>query len=356
MRMFSKIAAVALSLGVAGAASADVKIQGAGATFPDPLYQRMIGEYIKAKPDVKIDYQAIGSGGGIKAITSKTVHFAGSDAPLSKKEIEAAGGGDGLVEIPTCAGSVVPAYNVPGVNQPLNFTGELLADIFMGKVGKWNDAKIAAINPGVALPDLAITPAWRTDGSGTNFVFTNYLGTQSEEFKTTVGVGKAVKWPVGQGGNGNAGVAAIVQQSAGALGYVEQNFAEQNKIPFGAVKNKAGKFVKASGESVSAAGAGAADKLKGNLLAADIWNQDGEGAYPISAFTYVIVYKDLRTAQNAEQAQALADFLWYVTHDGQKLAPSLGYAPLAEPVQKKVEEALKSLNHGGKAVTPVAVR
>jgi phosphate transport system substrate-binding protein len=331
------------------AAAQEVRIQGAGATFPNPLYQRWVADYQKAHPTVKIDYQSIGSGGGIKAITEKTVDFAGSDAPLNKKEIEAMGGADAVVEVPSCAGAVVPAYNLPGVGE-LKFTGEALAGIFAGTITKWNDAKIAAANEGVTLPDMAIVPAWRTDGSGTTYVFTSYLATQSESFKSTVGAGKQVKWPAGQGGKGNEGVAAVVQQTRGAIGYIEQNYATANKIPFGAVKNKAGTFVKASEASVAAAGEAAAAGMKGTVLAANIWNQPGEQAYPISAFTYLIVYKDL-SALKKEQATALGDFLWWASHEGQQSTPgSLGFAPLAPAVQQKVAEALGTLTYQGRPV------
>ncbi len=328
----------------------DVRLQGAGATFPNPLYQRWVSEFQKSHPTVKIDYQSIGSGGGIKAITEKTVHFAGSDAPLSKKEIEALGGAAKVLQVPSCAGSVVPAYNLPGVTAEVKFTGEVLAEIFQGKISKWNDAKLTALNPGVALPDLAITPAWRTDGSGTTFVFTNYLATQSETFKGSIGTGKQVSWPAGQGGKGNEGVAAVVQQTKGAIGYIELNYAVANKIAFGLVKNPSGKFVKASAETVSVAGEGAAGSLKGSVLAADIWNQKGDDAYPISSFTYLIVYSDLANVKSTDEARALSEFLWWSTHEGQTMASSMDYAPLSKGVQAKVSEALKAITYQGKPV------
>jgi phosphate transport system substrate-binding protein len=331
--------------------AAEVRLQGAGATFPNPLYQRWVGEYQKTHGDVKIDYQSIGSGGGIKGITDQTVDFAGSDAPMNAKELEAAGGKANIVEVPSCAGGVVPAYNLPGVKE-LNFTGELLADIYIGKVSKWNDPKIAAVNPGVKLPDLAITPVSRTDGSGTTFVWTNYLATQSEEFKGNIGAGKQVKWPVGQGGKGNEGVTQVVQQTAGAIGYIELAYANQNHIAFGAVRNKSGKFIKASPESISAAGAGAVEHMSGTILAADIWNQPGDAAYPIASFTYLIIYKDLKNVKSPTQAQALVDFLWWASHDGQKFAAELDYAPLAGPVLKKIESALGGVTFQGKAIKP----
>ena len=342
---------VAVTTGLAATASAEVRIQGAGATFPHPLYQRLVVEYQQLHPDIQIDYQGIGSGGGIKSITDKTVLFAGSDAPLKKSEIEKAGGADNLIEIPSCAGGVVPTYNLPGINADLKFTGELLADIYMGKVAVWNDPAIAKLNPGVTLPASPITPVWRTDGSGTTFVWTNYLCTQSDEFLQTIGKGKSVAWPLGQGGKGNQGVTQAVQQTVGAIGYVEEGFADHNDLPYGPVKNKDGQFIKASPDTVSQAGGGAADGMSGNLLAANIWDQPGEKAYPIASFTYLIVYKDLNNADNIEQAQAMLDFLWWATHDGQQFAPELDYAPLAEPVQKKVEQALKMVTYKGQKLS-----
>jgi phosphate transport system substrate-binding protein len=331
---------------LATSARAEVRLQGAGATFPNPIYQRWVTEYQKTNPEVKIDYQSIGSGGGIKGITEKTIDFAGSDAPMSKKEIAAAGGE--IVHIPTVAGAVVPAYNLQGVTD-LNLSGPVLADIFTGKITKWNDLRIAELNDGKSLPDAAITPVWRTDGSGTTFVFTNYLATQSAEFKNTVGMGKQVKWPLGQGGKGSEGVAAAVQQTPGAIGYVEANYATANKIPFAAMKNSAGKFVKATAQSVSAAGEGAIDKMD-KSLAVDIWNQPGDAAYPISAFTYIIVYKDLGYLKDQNKAKSLVAFLKWATSDGQGMAGEMDYAPLSDGVKKKVSEAIDSLSWQGQAV------
>jgi len=350
--LLKKTAALVLALGASVVSAQNVQLQGAGATFPNPLYQKWVTEYQKAHPTVKIDYQSIGSGGGIKGITEKTVDFAGSDAPLSADELKALGGADNVVQIPSTAGGVVPAYNLKGIND-LKFSGEILADIYLGKITKWSDAKIKALNSGVTLPDVVITPAWRTDGSGTNFVWTNYLATQSEDFKGAIGVGKSVKWPVGQGGKGNDGVAAIVQQSAGAIGYIEQSYADQNKIPYASVKNKAGKFVKASPKTVSVAGAGAVDKMTGNVIAADIWNQPGDEAYPVASFTYLIVYKDLNNVKSREQAGTLVDFLNWAIGAGQDFSESLDYAPLASGVRTKDVAALKAITYKGAAV-PVA--
>jgi phosphate transport system substrate-binding protein len=329
----------------------ETRLKGAGATFPAPFYKRLVVVYQDIHPGVMIDYQSIGSGGGIRAITDNTVHFCGSDAPMSEKELQATGGAENIVEIPSCAGGVVPTYNVRGITDSLNFTGELLADIYLGKVSKWNDPAIVELNPDVTLPDLAITPVWRTDGSGTTFIFTNYLATQSPDFVSTIGMGKQVQWPVGQGGKGNEGVTAVVQQTVGGLGYVEQSYADNNQLLYGKVKNKDGKFVKASPETVSKAGAGAAAGMQGHILAADIWNQPGEEAYPIASFTYLIAYNDMNNLPDKQSAQQLADFLWWVTHDGQRYAAELDYAPLAPEVQAKVEEALKGITYQGQPLT-----
>jgi phosphate transport system substrate-binding protein len=326
------------------------RLQGAGATFPAPFYKRLVVVYQGIHPDVLIDYQPIGSGGGIQAIKDKTVDFCGSDAPMNKKELEAVGGEESIVEIPVCAGGVVPTYNVPGVTGALKFSGKLLADIYLGKVSRWNDPAIVAVNAGVALPDSAITPVWRTDGSGTTFIFTSYLSTQSEEFASTVGLGKQVQWPFGQGGKGNEGVTAVVQQTAGGIAYVEQSYAENNRLLSGEMQNKSGKFVRASAESVSEAGAEPAAKMQGHVLAADIWDQPGEKAYPIASFTYLIVYKDLRNLSSKHSAQDLVSYLWWATHEGQTHATELGYAPLALEVRGKVEQALKTLNYKGEVL------
>lgn len=332
-------------------ARAQVRLQGGGATFPAPIYQTWISEYQKIHPDAKIDYQAIGSGGGINGIIDKTFDFAGSDAPMGKKEIAKAGGPRALVEIPTVAGAVVLAYNLPELQGTLKLDGPTISEIYLGGIKSWNDPKIAALNPGAALPNMPITPVHRTDGSGTNFIFSNYLCTQSQEFNNKVGSGKSVEWPGGAGGPGNAGVTQVVQTTKGSLGYIELAYALQNKISFADLKNKDGKFVKATPESVAVAGEDAAANMKGTILAANIWNQAGENAYPISAFTYIIVYKDLDYLKDAARATALAEFLHWATSDGEKLAAGLDYAPLTESIQKKVAAALGELTWNGKPVT-----
>jgi phosphate transport system substrate-binding protein len=336
-----RTAALGLVALTATLSNADVRLQGSGATFPNPIYQRWVTEYGKAHPNVKIDYQSIGSGGGIKAITEKTVDFAGSDAPLSKKELQAVGAP--VVHIPTVAGAVVLAYNLPGLDGELKLSGPVIAEIFMGKISRWNDPKIVELNSGLTLPNSAIVPVYRTDGSGTTYVFTNYLATQSDDFKGTVGMGKQVAWPTGQGGKGNEGVAAGVQQSEGSIGYMELNYATANNISFALLQNKAGSFVKASPESVAAAGASAVDQMQ-ESLAVNIWNQNGAEAYPIAAFTYIIVYKDLANIQDPAKRAALVDFLKWSLTDGSKLAADMAYAPLAQPVQEKAIGVIGTLS------------
>jgi phosphate transport system substrate-binding protein len=347
-----KAAAVAVVAVSATVASAQTRLNGAGSSFADPIMQRWVGEYQKAHPDVQVNYTGNGSGAGVKGITEKTLDFGASDAPLNTKEIDAMGGADKVVQFPVTAGGVVPAYNLPGVTGEVKFTGEILADIYLGKIKRWNDAKLTAINSDIKLPDLPITPGYRTDGSGTTFVWTSYLSTQSEEFKGKVGASKSVQWPagVGQGGAQNAGVAAIVQQTPGGIGYVEQAYADKNKIAYGSVKNKNGKFIKASPAAVSAAGAGAVEMMKGAVIAADIWNQAGDASYPISAFTYVIVYKDLGNLKSDAQAKALVGFFRWAVSDGQALSTDMDYAPLADGVKKKVGDAMGVLSFGGKPV------
>jgi phosphate transport system substrate-binding protein len=353
MNLISKLA-LALVGGlsfVSSAAIADVKLSGAGASFPAPLYQRWVTQFQEKYPTIKIDYQSSGSGAGIKAITDKTVNFAGSDAPLSTKQIEALQGA-AVVQFPATIGAVVPIYNLPGVSSDLNFTGELLSEIFAGKISTWNDAKIAALNPDVTLPATTITPAWRTDGSGTTFVFTNYLASQSPSFKETIGTGTQVQWPVGQGGKGNPGVTAVVKATAGAIGYVELNYATANSLTFGAVKNNAGKFVKASTASISEAAKAAATELKGPVMASNLWNRDGEATYPIAAFTYLIAYQDLSALESKAHAQALVDFFAWGVTEGQKTGQTMDYGPLAPDVQAKVLATLAGFTYKGETLVP----
>jgi phosphate transport system substrate-binding protein len=346
--MIRKAAAFALAccLSAVGSVFGDIQIQGGGATFPNPLYQRWVADYQSAHPDVKIDYEPIGSGGGIKGITDKTFDFAGSDAPMGKKDMAAVGGADNVVEVPSCAGAVVLAYNLPDLKSDLRLDGPTLAGIFMGTIANWSDPAIKALNPDVTLPDLAITTVHRADSSGTNYVFTNYLSTQSDDFKTKVGAGKQVQWTGGQGAAQNIGITNSVKQTSGAIGYIELAYAIQNKIPFALLKNKDGNFVKASPDTVSQAGEGALAQMD-KSLAVSIWNQTGKDAYPISSFTYLIVYKDLSALKDQAKAKALVDFLKWAMTDGEKTAPQLDYAGLSDGVQKKVMEQLDTITFGG---------
>ena len=350
IRLF-KAATVLLAMS-STAVLADTRLQGAGSTFVNPMMQRWVSEYQVQHGDTKIDYESTGSGGGVKAFLDKTGDFAASDAPLNKKELVKAGGAEKIIEFPVIAGGVVPAYNLPGVNTEVKFSGPVLADIFLGKLAKWNDPQIAALNPGVNLPDSTITPAWRTDGSGTTFIFTSFLSTQSTDYKSNVGAGKQVKWPAGTGGKGNEGVAAVVEQTVGGIGYIEQAYADENHITYGSVQNKAGQFVKSSPDSISKASEVAAHEMQGNLLVANLWNQNGQDVYPIAGFTYTFIYKDMNNIKSQEQAQALVNFLAWATHDGQKFAPDMHYAALSENARTQISQAMSMLTYGGNALHP----
>ena len=320
----------------------EVVINGAGATFPYPIYSKWVSEYQKVKPNVKINYQSIGSGGGIKQITERTVDFGASDAPLTDEQLSKA---PGLLHIPTVLGAVVPTWNLPGVNE-LKFTGDVLADIFLGKITKWSDKRIAELNPGVKLPDIPITVVHRSDGSGTTFVFTDYLSKVSKEWETKVGRGTSVKWLTGVGGKGNEGVTGVVKQTPGAIGYVELIYAEQNKLPHGAVKNKDGNFVKATLDSVSKAAGGAAAAMPEDLRVS-ITDAPGHDSYPISAFTYWLVYKE---QQDLAKAKAMLEFMWWALHEGGAYARELQYATLPPEVLAKAEAKLRSVTYQGKPV------
>jgi phosphate transport system substrate-binding protein len=328
----------------AGSAGGNIDIQGAGATFPYPLYSKWVAEYQKRNPRVRVNYQSIGSGGGIKQILERTVDFGASDAPMNDGEMAKVQGR--LLHVPSTLGAVVLAYYLPGVESGLKLTPETVAGIFLGEITKWNDPKLAADNPGVALPGDAITVAYRSDGSGTTAVFTDYLAAVSPAWKEKVGAGKSVKFPIGMGAKGNEGVAGQVKTTPGTIGYVELAYARQTGLSYAAVKNAAGKSVSPSPESVSAAAAGFAARMPEDLRR-NIVNPDGEDAYPISAFTYLLVYADM---PEGEKTKALVDFLWWALHDGQKLGVDMDYAPLPAEVVTRAEAALKSITAGGKPV------
>lgn len=318
----------------ATSASGTVQINGAGATFPYPIYSKWFAEYNKLHPDVRINYQSQGSGAGIRQLLAGTVFFGATDQPMKEDQMAAAS--STVLHFPTVLGAVVPVYNLPGISQELKFTGPLLADVILGKVKKWNDAAIAKHNPGLNLPATDITVVHRSEGSGTTFVWADYLGKVSPEFKKTVGVDSSLKWPVGVGGKGNEGVAGLVQQTPGALGYVELVWASQNKIAFGAVQNSAGTFVKASVDSVTAAAAGAAANMPADFRVS-ITNAPGDTAYPIASFTWLLLHQN---PSDKKQARTMVEFMRWALTDGQKYARDLGYAPLPQSV---IDMELKAL-------------
>ncbi len=310
--------------GTAPAAAASIQINGAGATFPYPIYSKWFEEYGKTHPNVKINYQSIGSGGGIKQLTAQTVFFGATDGPMSDEQLKSAPGP--ILHFPTVLGGVVPIYNLPGVTSQLRFSGPVLAGIYLGQITKWNDARIAKENPGVNLPATDIAVVHRSDGSGTTYIFCDFLSKVSPEYKSKVGVNTSVSWPAGVGAKGNEGVSGLVQQTPGAIGYVELIFALQNKIPFAAVQNKAGAFVTASLESVTAA---AANVKMPDDFRISITNAEGNDAYPIASFTWMLLYQN---PQDTERAKIMADFLKWALSDGQKDAAALHYAPLPKSV------------------------
>jgi len=320
-------------------AFAALLINGAGATFPFPLYSKWFAEYDKQHPGEQFNYQSIGSGGGVKQITEKTVDFGASDAPMTNAELAKA---PGVVHIPMVLGAVAVVYN--GAPAGVKLTGEAVADIFLGKITRWNDPKLQAIPGQPKLPDVAITVAHRSDGSGTTAVFTDYLAKASPEWRSRVGAGKSVKWPTGLGGKGNEGVTGTVKSTPGAIGYVELAYAKQNALTMASIKNADGNFVAPSIESTSAAAAGVDMPADYRV---SITNAKGHDAYPIASFTYILLYKD---QADATKGKAIVQFLWWAIHDGQKLAGPLDYAPLPKPVVTKVEHTLRTITAGGKAV------
>ncbi len=330
------------SAAAGGSSSQGVALTGAGATFPYPIYSKWFSDYAKAT-GVKINYQSIGSGGGIKQLSEQTVDFGASDAPMSDAELAKAKGG-AIVHIPTVIGAVVVTYNLPEVTQPLKLTGELVADIFAGKVAKWNDARIAALNPGVSLPSRDILVVHRSDGSGTTYIFSDYLSAVSPSWKAAPGKGKELQWPVGLGGKGNEGVAGQVKQTPGAVGYVELAYATQNRLPTAALRNANGEFVAPTIDAVTAAAAGAAGTLPANTdYRVSIVNAPGQGAYPIASFTWLLAYRNMADATKAKQ---LSEFLAWALHDGQQLAATLDYAPLPAVMVTRLDSVVASLATG----------
>ena len=326
----------------AGGGAGAVRLNGAGATFPYPLYQKWLSEYGKANPNIRIDYQSIGSGGGIKQIQEQTVDFGASDAPMKHEDLKKAPGE--ILHIPTVLGAVVLTYNLQGISQPLRFSPDVIADIFLGKIKRWDDPRIKADNPGVNLPTANITVVHRSDGSGTSAVFTDYLSKVSPEWKAKVGTGTSPQWPIGIGGKGNEGVTGQVKQTPNTIGYVELAYAVQNKLPVALIKNQAGNFVEPSLEAVTAAAAESVGNTPEDLRVS-ITNAAGANVYPIASYTYILAYKDQKYAN---KGKALVDFLWWGIHDGEKFAKDLQYAPLPEEIVKRAEAKINSITSGGK--------
>lgn len=321
-------------------------LTGAGATFPAVLYTKWFNEYAKLT-GVQVNYQSIGSGGGIKSVSDQTVDFGASDAPLTDDQLKAAKGGE-LLHIPTALGAVVVTYNLPGLSQSLKLNGDTVAGIYLGNIKKWNEPALVADNPFLAQVDKSIVVIHRSDGSGTTNIFTDYLGAVSPAWKSRVGTGTSVNWPVGLGAKGNEGVSGEVKQTAYSIGYVELIYALQNKLGVGLVKNRAGSFVEPKIDTVSAAAAGIADSIAADLRAS-IVNADGKDAYPISGFTYQLVYANIT---DKAKAIAISRLLWWEIHEGQHFNSALGYAPLPEGIVKKAEDKILSISSGGERAFP----
>jgi phosphate transport system substrate-binding protein len=333
--------AVLLCLALALPALAQTTLNGAGATFPYPIYSKWFSEYRNLHPNIQFNYQSIGSGGGIRQVIAGTVDFGASDGPMTDQQLAEAQKalGTRVLHMPTVLGAVVPAYTIPGVSAELKFTPDALAGIFLGKIAKWNDKAIASVNPDVKLPDQDIVVIHRSDGSGTTYIFTDYLSKVSSDWQSQVGKGTSVKWPIGLGGKGNEGVAGMIRQMQGGIGYVELIYAVQNKIPYGSMKNAAGNFVKASLESVTAAAASV------TTMPADfrvsITSAPGKDAYPISSFTWLLIPEK---SKDPNKGKILADFLNWMADDGQKMTSQLSYAPLPENVVQKEKAAIKQVH------------
>jgi len=309
---------------LASCASAQTTLNGAGATFPYPIYSKWFSEYHTLHPEIQINYQSIGSGGGIRQVQAGTVDFGASDGPMTDEQI--AQSKVKVLHVPTVLGAVVPAYNIPGVSADIKFTPDVLADIYLGKITKWNDGRITKVNPGVNLPDQNITVVHRSDGSGTTYIFTDYLSKVSPDWKSNVGKSTSVKWPVGIGGKGNEGVAGSLRQLPGSIGYIELIYALQNKIPFGVMQNSSHNFVKASLQSTTAAAAGV--KMPADFRVS-ITNPPGKDAYPIASFTWLLVPTH---PADANKGAILKQFLFWMLDQGQGMVEALSYAPLPKDV------------------------
>ena len=325
-----------------GGGGGGVDLTGAGATFPYPLYSKWTSDYVEEK-GIRINYQSIGSGGGIQQLLARTVDFGASDAPMNDAEL--ARGNAPILHFPMTLGAVAVSYNLPSVQQPLRLAGDVVADMFLGRITRWNDPRIAATNPGVTLPDEALLPVHRSDGSGTTYVFTEYLSAVSSPWQSGPGTGKDVAWPTGIGAKGNEGVAAQIKSSPGTVGYIEAVYANQNRLPKAAIRNRSGNFVEPSPEATTAAAASVADTLSESTdYRISIIDAPGEQAYPISSFTWILVYRD---QPDSVKARKLVDFLRWAVTDGQQAATALDYGPLPQQMRDRLVQRLDSVRVGG---------
>jgi phosphate transport system substrate-binding protein len=325
---------IVCSILLAGCAFAQTTLNGAGATFPYPIYSKWFSEYHKEHSNVEVNYQSIGSGGGIRQVQAGTVDFGATDGPMSDEQI--AQSKVKVLHVPTVLGAVVPAYNIPGVTGEVKFTPDALSGIFLGKISKWNDKAITAANPGVNFPDQNITVVHRSDGSGTSYIFTDYLSKVSSDWQGTVGKGTSVKWPVGIGGKGNEGVAGTIRQLPGSIGYIELIYALQNKIPYGIVKNSSGQFVKATLDSTTAAAVGV--KMPADFRVS-ITNPPGKEAYPIASFTWLLIPLN---PPDASKGKMVKDMVLWALDNGEPMASSLSYAPLPKEVAAKAKATVSA--------------
>jgi phosphate transport system substrate-binding protein len=339
--MRTRVIALASCLTAVAGLAAALSLTGAGATFPYPMYSKWFNQYQKLHPDIEINYQSIGSGGGIKQVTEGTVDFGASDGPMNDKQIAEfkQKRGCDVLHFPTVLGADVPTYNIPGVAAVLNFTPDALAGIFLGKITKWNDSEIQKANPKVKLPNNDLVVVHRSDGSGTTYVWVDFLSKISPEWKQKVGVGTSVNWPVGLGGKGNEGVSGQIKQTEYSIGYVELVYAIQNRLPYGQVRNQAGTFIKADLASVTAAAAGAAENMPDDFRVS-ITNAPGKNAYPISSFTWLLIPSKI---QDPAKNKAIKDFLHWMLGPGQSYTGALAYAPLPKPVIAKEEKAISRI-------------
>jgi phosphate transport system substrate-binding protein len=353
-RLFAGMILAGLALGLSGlgggtigaGAAGLITLNGAGATFPYPLYSRWFAEYNRLHPNVRINYQSIGSGGGIAQVQKGTVDFGASDAPLSDAQLKEMG--RPVVLIPTVAGAVAMTYNLPGIGTGVKLTSENVVDIFMSQTTKWNDPKILANNPGTKLPDMPITVVHRSDGSGTTFIFTSFLSEVSKAWADKVGHSTSVEWPTGIGGKGNEGVAGTVKQTPGSIGYVELAYVVQNHLTYAVLRNRAGSWIAPSLSSTTAAAAGGAQRIaQTNDVRVSIAYAPGANVYPIAGFTYLLVPQ---TQAEEAKGKALAEFVWWAIHDGEKYAPQLLYSPIPAPIVAIDERILKTITYQGKAL------